>query len=42
MKNNVKKGAKVVVIDPKRIPIADKADMYLKIRPERMVPSHWQ
>jgi len=33
MKNNVKKGAKVVVIDPKRIPIADKADMYLKIRP---------
>ena len=33
MKNNIKKGAKVVVIDPKRIPIADKADMYLKIRP---------
>ena len=33
MKNNIKKGAKVVVIDPKRIPIADKADMYLRIRP---------
>ena len=30
---NLDKGAKLVVIDPRRIPIADKADMYLKIRP---------
>ena len=30
---NLKKGAKVVVIDPKRIPLADHAEMYLKIRP---------
>lgn len=30
---NLKKGAKVVVIDPKRIAIADKAEMYLRIRP---------
>jgi anaerobic selenocysteine-containing dehydrogenase len=30
---NLKKGAKLVVIDPKRIPLADKADMYLRIRP---------
>ena len=30
---NLKKGAKLVVIDPKRISIADKADMYLCIRP---------
>lgn len=30
---NLKKGAKLVVIDPKKIPLADKADMYLRIRP---------
>jgi anaerobic selenocysteine-containing dehydrogenase len=30
---NLKKGAKLIVIDPKRIQLADKADMYLKIRP---------
>lgn len=30
---NLKKGAKLVVIDPKRIALADKADMYLCIRP---------
>lgn len=30
---NLKKGAKVVVIDPKRIALADKAEMYLRIRP---------
>ncbi|HSH70880.1 MAG TPA: molybdopterin-dependent oxidoreductase, partial [Deferrisomatales bacterium] len=33
MAENLKKGAKLVVIDPRRIPIADRADMYLKIRP---------
>jgi anaerobic selenocysteine-containing dehydrogenase len=33
LQKNLKKGAKLVVIDPKRIPIADKADMYLCIRP---------
>ena len=33
MKKNLKKGAKLVVIDPKRIPMADQADMYLRIRP---------
>ena len=33
MAKNLKKGAKLVVIDPKRIPLADKADMYLRIRP---------
>jgi len=33
MGENLKKGAKVVVIDPKRIPLADGAEMYLKIRP---------
>jgi anaerobic selenocysteine-containing dehydrogenase len=33
LKKNLKKGAKLVVIDPKRIPLADKADMYLSIRP---------
>ncbi len=33
MKQNLKKGAKLVVIDPKRIPLADQADMYLRIRP---------
>ena len=30
---NLEKGAKLVVIDPKRIPLADRADMYLGIRP---------
>jgi len=33
LKKNLDKGAKLVVIDPKRIPIADRADMYLRIRP---------
>ncbi|MBW1920529.1 MAG: molybdopterin-dependent oxidoreductase [Deltaproteobacteria bacterium] len=33
LKKNLKKGAKLVVIDPKRIPVAEKADMYLRIRP---------
>jgi len=33
MKKNLGKGAKLVVIDPKRIPLADRADMYLRIRP---------
>jgi anaerobic selenocysteine-containing dehydrogenase len=33
MKKNLKKGSKLVVIDPKRIPLADQADMYLRIRP---------
>jgi anaerobic selenocysteine-containing dehydrogenase len=30
---NLKQGSKLVVIDPKRIKLADKADMYLQIRP---------
>src|SRR3972149_3463439 len=33
MAENRKKGAKLVVIDPKRISAADGADMYLRIRP---------
>src|SRR6056297_1601751 len=33
IEENLPKGAKLVVIDPKRIPMADKADMYLGIRP---------
>ncbi|MCX7966350.1 MAG: molybdopterin-dependent oxidoreductase, partial [Syntrophorhabdaceae bacterium] len=33
IEENLKKGAKIVVIDPKRIPLADQAVMYLKIRP---------
>lgn len=33
LEKNLAKGAKLVVIDPRRIPIADQADMYLKIRP---------
>ncbi|HMK76261.1 MAG TPA: molybdopterin-dependent oxidoreductase [Thermodesulfobacteriota bacterium] len=33
MEENLKKGAKVIVIDPRKIPIADKAEMYLSIRP---------
>lgn len=33
LKKNLKQGAKLVVIDPKRIPLADQANMYLRIRP---------
>ncbi len=33
LERNLAKGAKLVVIDPRRIPLADQADMYLKIRP---------
>jgi len=33
IKKNMKKGAKVVVVDPKRISLADNAEMYIKIRP---------
>lgn len=33
LEENLPKGAKLVVIDPKRISLADKADMYLRIRP---------
>jgi anaerobic selenocysteine-containing dehydrogenase len=33
LEKNLAKGAKLVVIDPRRIPFADRADMYLKIRP---------
>jgi len=33
LKQNLSKGAKLVVIDPKRIPLADRADMYVRIRP---------
>jgi formate dehydrogenase (coenzyme F420) alpha subunit len=33
IEENLKKGSKIVVIDPKRIPLADRAEMYLKIRP---------
>jgi len=33
LKRNLKQGAKLVVIDPKRIPLADQANMYLRIRP---------
>ena len=33
LKRNIKKGSKLIVIDPKRIPLADHADMYLRIRP---------
>jgi anaerobic selenocysteine-containing dehydrogenase len=33
IEENLKKGSKVVVIDPRRIPIADKAEMYMAIRP---------
>ncbi|MHB8765809.1 MAG: molybdopterin-containing oxidoreductase family protein [Deferrisomatales bacterium] len=33
LEENLKKGAKLVVIDPKRIPLADRADHYLRIRP---------
>jgi anaerobic selenocysteine-containing dehydrogenase len=30
---NLARGAKLVVIDPRRIPLAERADMYLRIRP---------
>jgi anaerobic selenocysteine-containing dehydrogenase len=33
LEENLKKSSKLVVIDPKRIALADRADMYLKIRP---------
>ncbi len=33
LQENLKKGAELVVIDPKRIPLADRAEMYLPIRP---------
>src|SRR5512134_3518985 len=33
MEENLAKGAKIVVIDPKRIPLADRADHYLRVRP---------
>lgn len=33
LKENMAKGAKLVVINPKRIPLAEQADMYLRIRP---------
>lgn len=33
MEENLQRGAKLVVIDPRRIPLADRADMYLTIRP---------
>ncbi len=33
IEENLKKGSKLVVIDPKKIPMAKRADMYLAIRP---------
>jgi anaerobic selenocysteine-containing dehydrogenase len=33
IEENLKRGAKIVVIDPKKIPLADRAEMYLRIRP---------
>jgi anaerobic selenocysteine-containing dehydrogenase len=33
IEENLKKGSKVIVIDPRRIPFADDAEMYLPIRP---------
>jgi anaerobic selenocysteine-containing dehydrogenase len=33
LEENLAKGAKLVVVDPKRIPLADRAEMYLRIRP---------
>ena len=33
LKRNLEKGSRIVVIDPKRIPLADRAEMYLRIRP---------
>jgi formate dehydrogenase (coenzyme F420) alpha subunit len=33
IEENLKKGSKVIVVDPRRIPFADDAEMYLSIRP---------
>jgi anaerobic selenocysteine-containing dehydrogenase len=33
IEENLKKGAKLVVIDPKKIPLADHAEMFLRVRP---------
>ena len=33
MERNLAQGSKLVVVDPRRIPLADKAEMYLRIRP---------
>ncbi|WP_025324084.1 molybdopterin-containing oxidoreductase family protein [Deferrisoma camini] len=33
IERNLARGAKLVVIDPRRIPLADRADLYLRIRP---------
>jgi anaerobic selenocysteine-containing dehydrogenase len=33
IEENIRKGSSVIVIDPRRIPIADRAEMYLPIRP---------
>lgn len=33
IQENLKKGSKLVVIDPKKIPLAERAEMYLPIRP---------
>jgi len=33
IEENLKKGAKIIVIDPKKIPLAERAEMYLRIRP---------
>ncbi|GAB4262595.1 molybdopterin-containing oxidoreductase family protein [Deferrisoma sp.] len=33
IEENLKRGAKLVVIDPRRIPMAERADLYLRIRP---------
>jgi anaerobic selenocysteine-containing dehydrogenase len=33
IQENFKKGSKLIVVDPKKIPLAKKADMYLPIRP---------
>ncbi len=33
MEENMRKGARVIVIDPRRIPITERAEMYLPIRP---------
>jgi formate dehydrogenase (coenzyme F420) alpha subunit len=33
MEENIRKGARVIVIDPRKIPIAERAEMYVPIRP---------
>ncbi len=33
IEENLKKGSKLVVIDPKRIPLAERAELYLPVRP---------